>query len=149
MRAPDIHDPAKDHGIHLVRDQYFPLHGFVFGAHYGHTRSDGRVQALLSASLISAFEHDLTRVFFQASALQQGSQRYTGPCGIADGAEFPLRSCSLWDQKDPTIPCALQSGDPRLGRYLSQLLVAQRKRIPDRTIDAQLYEASSNVGVGK
>ncbi|SRR5258706_11579555 len=41
-------------------------------------------------------------------------------------------------EKDATIACALQSGDPRLGGHVSEFLVAQRKRIPDRTIDAQL-----------
>jgi hypothetical protein len=92
----------------------------------------------LRRSLISTFEHDLTRVFFQASTLQQRSQRHTSPCGIADGAEFPLGSCQLWDQKAPTIPCALQSGDPRLGWQVSQCLVAQSTRTPNRTIDAQV-----------
>ena len=39
-------------------------------------------------------------------------------------------------EKDATIACALQSGDPRLGGHVSEFLVAQRKRIPDRTICA-------------
>jgi hypothetical protein len=43
----------------------------------------------------------------------------------------------LWDKEDATITCALQNRDPRLGRHVSQFLVAQRKRIPDRAIDAQ------------
>src|SRR5437868_3078244 len=41
-------------------------------------------------------------------------------------------------RKTRPFPYALQNGDPRLGGHISQLLVAQRKRTPDRTIDAQL-----------
>src|SRR6202011_6075371 len=44
----------------------------------------------------------------------------------------------MWDKEDAIIACALQSGDPRLGGHVSQFLVAQRKGISDRTIDAQL-----------
>jgi hypothetical protein len=36
------------------------------------------------------------------------------------------------------IACALQNSDPRPGGHIPQLLAAQRKRTPDRTIDAQL-----------
>jgi hypothetical protein len=51
---------------------------------------------------------------------------------------FPLCSFNLWDKEDAIIARALQNGDPRFGGHFSQLLVAQRKRTPDRTIDAQL-----------
>src|SRR6266478_2310182 len=124
--------------IHLVSDQYFPLNCFVSGQTTGVRDWKGRFRLYDRRSLISSFEHDLTSVFFHASALEQSSQRHPGPFCIADCAELPLCSFNLWDKKDATIACALQSGDPRLGGHVSQFLVAQRKRIPDRTIDAQL-----------
>ena len=65
-------------------------------------------------------------------------ERHTGPFRIADCAEFPLCSFNLWDKEDATIARALQNGDPFLGGHVSQFLVAQRNRIPGRTIDAQL-----------
>jgi hypothetical protein len=124
--------------IHLVSDQYFPLNCFFSGQATGIRDRTGRYRLYVGRSLISSFEHDLTSVFFHASVLQQSDQRYTGPFRIADCAEFPLCSFNLWDKEDSTIACALQNGDPRLGRHVSQFPVAQRKRLLDRTIDAQL-----------
>src|SRR6202163_2497907 len=124
--------------IHLVSDQYFPLNCFFSRQTTGIRDRTGRYRLYVGRSLISSFEHDLTSIFFYASALQQSSQRRPGPFRIADCAELPLCSFDMWDKKDPPIACALQSGDPRLGGHVSQFLVAQRKRIPDRTIDAQL-----------
>src|ERR1700738_831734 len=123
--------------IHLVSDHYSPLNCFVSGQTTGIGDRTGRYRLYVGRSLISSFEHDLTSIFFHASALQQSSQRHTGPFRIADRAELPLCSFNMWDKKDATIACAFQSGDPRLGGHVSQFLVAQRKRIPDRTIDAQ------------
>jgi len=83
------------------------------------------------------FEHDVARIVFQAGPLQQSSQWHTRPFCVADGAQLPLRSSSLGDEKDPTITRALQSGDPRLGPHLPQFLVAQRQRVPNRAVDPQ------------
>src|SRR6266404_5853630 len=124
--------------IHLVSDQYFPLNCFVSEQTTGIGDRTGRYRLYVGRSLINSFEHDLTSVFFHASALQQSDQRHTGPFRIADCAELPLCSFNLWDKEDAIIARALQNGDPRLGGHISQLLVAQRKRTPDRTIDAQL-----------
>src|SRR5260370_36268713 len=57
---------------------------------------------------------------------------------MAAATEFPLCHPTRRDQKDPTVTRALQSGDPRLGWHVAQLLVAQRKRLPHGAIDAQL-----------
>src|SRR5258707_7292865 len=111
---------------------------FFFQAEDGIRYWKGRFRLYVRRSLISSFDPNLTSVFFHASALEQSSKRHTGPFCIADCAELPLCSFNMGDKKDATIACALQSGDPRLGGHVSQFLVAQRKRIPDRTIDAQL-----------
>src|ERR1700731_2192028 len=123
--------------IHLVSDQYFPLNCFVSGQTTGIGGQTGRYRLYVGRSLISSFKHNLTSVFFHASALQQSSQRHPGPFRIADCSELPLCSFNMWDKKDATIACALQSGDPCLGGHVSQFLVAQSKGIFDRTIDAQ------------
>src|SRR5260370_8390323 len=110
----------------------------VWGEKRGIGDRTGRYRLYVGRSLISSFEHDLTSIFFHASALKQSSQRHPGPFRIADCAELPLCSFNMGDEKDATIACALQSGYPRLGGHISQFLVAQRKLIPDRTIDTQL-----------
>src|SRR5208337_5350414 len=131
-------DPAEDHGHSSGKRSGLPAELLCLGANYGRTRLEGRFRLYVRRSLISAFEHDLTSIFFHASALQQSPQRHPGPFCIADRAELPLCSFNMGDKKDATIACALQSRYPRLGGHISQFLVAQRKRIPDRTIDAQL-----------
>src|SRR5258708_4631619 len=77
--------------------------------------------------------------------LEQRSQGHPGPLCIANCSEFPLRSLHLWDQKDPTIARALQGRDPRFGWHASQLVIAQNKRLPDRTIDSQLIGGAIQV----
>jgi hypothetical protein len=93
--------------------------------------------ALPSVPPIGPLEHDLAGVVFQAGALQQVRQGHARPFGVADGAQLPLCPRDLWDEKDSTVPCALQRGVPRLGRQVAQLLVAQRKGIPDGAADVQ------------
>jgi hypothetical protein len=66
------------------------------------------------------------------------TERYLGKVENDGGDRLVKRSFDLWDKEDAIIACAIQNGDPRLGGHISQLLVARRKRTPDRTIDAQL-----------
>src|SRR5215831_17298668 len=101
--------------IHLVRNQDFRLNYLL----RGHATSIGdrtwRYGLFRRRTAIGSFEHDFARIVFQPSTLKQGSQWHTRPFCVADGAQLPLRSASLGDEKDPTITRALQSGDPRLG----------------------------------
>jgi hypothetical protein len=124
--------------VHLVGDQYFPLKCFCSRQATAIGDQSGRYRLFRQHYPISSFEHDLASVFFQTGALQQSAQSHTGPFCIPDCAEFPLGSLNLGNEEDPTIASALQDRDARLGRHVSQFLVGQRKRIPDRTIDAQL-----------
>jgi hypothetical protein len=50
---------------------------------------------------IGSFEHDLARIVFQADPLPQRSQWHTRPFGVANFAEFPLRSSNLRDENRP------------------------------------------------
>src|SRR5260221_9883174 len=100
----------KISAIHLVSDESCSLFFFFFQAEDGIRDWKGRFRLYVRRSLISSFEHNLTSVFFHASALEQSSQRHTGPFCIADCAELPLCSFNLWYKKDATIACALQSG---------------------------------------
>src|SRR4029077_1576085 len=72
-----------------------------------------------------------------ARRFQQSSQWHTRPFCVADGAQLPLRSANLGNEKDPTITRALQSRGPRVGRHLPQFLVAQRQRVSNRAIDPE------------
>src|SRR5207237_7435733 len=108
----------KISAIHPVSDQYFLLNCFVSRQTPGIRDRTGRDRLFFRCSPISSFEDDLTSVFFHASALQQSSERHTGPFGIANCAEFPLCSFSLGDKKDPTVAGALESGDPRLAWHV-------------------------------
>src|SRR5271167_3280432 len=57
--------------IHPVGDHYFPLNCFVSGQTTGIGDRTGRYRLYVGRSLISSFEHDLTSIFFHASALQK------------------------------------------------------------------------------
>jgi hypothetical protein len=134
--------PRKIAAIHRVRDENFRLH-CLRERHAPNIRDRARRKGLFfGCPAIRSFERDLANVFRQLGPLQQRSQRHPCPFRIADRSEFPLCSLHLRDEKDPAIPCALQGGDPRFGSHISQLLIAQRKRMPDRTIDAQLIRGA-------
>src|SRR6266446_6228906 len=124
--------------IHLVRNQDFRLNCLLPTHAAGIGDRTRRYGLFRRRAAIGSFKHDFARIVFQAGPLQQSSQWHTRPFCVADGAQLPLRSSSLGDEKDPTITRALQSGDPRLGPHLSQLLVAQRQRVPNRAIDPEL-----------
>src|SRR6266581_841251 len=124
--------------IHLVRNQDFRLNCLLPGHAAGIGDRTRRYGLFRRRAAISSFEHDFARIVFQAGPLQQSSQWHTRPFCVADGAQLPLRSPNLRDQKDPTIARALQSGGPRFGPHLPQFLVAQRQRVPNRAIDSQL-----------
>src|SRR5258708_945376 len=128
--------PRKITTIHLVSDKDFRLNCLGSGQAPSIRDRVGRNGLFFGRSAIRSFEYDLASIFCQASTLQQSSQGHTGPFRIADCPEFPLCSLHLRDEKDPTISCTLQRGDPRFGSYASQLLVAQSKRMSHRTIDA-------------
>src|SRR5216683_4792928 len=135
--------------INPISNQDFPLNCFVSRQTARIRDRAGRYRLFRWYPLISSFEHDLTNVLLHTSALQQSSQRHTGPFCVADCAELPLCSFNLRDQEDATIACALQNGDPRLGGHRTQFLVVQRKRIPDRTIDAQLVRGEIQLRSGE
>ena len=124
--------------IHLVSDQDFRLNCLLPGHAAGIGDRTRRYRLFRRRAAIGSFEHDFARIVFQAGPLQQGSQWHTRPFCVADGAQLPLRSSNLGDEKDPTITRALQSSGPRLGGHLPQFLVAQRQRVPDRAIDPEL-----------
>ncbi|SRR5258708_17992002 len=124
--------------IHLVRDQHFPLNRLFPGQTPGIRDWSGGDRLFCRGSPVGSLEDDLTSILFHAGPLQQGCQRHTGPFRIASGAELPLCPPYLRDKKYPTVTRALQSRDSLLGWHVSKLLVAQRKRILDGAIDAQL-----------
>src|SRR5258708_24029972 len=99
--------PRKITAIHLVSDQYFPLNCFVSGQTTGIRDWKGRFGLYVRRSLISSFEHNLTRLFFHPSALEQSSHRHTGPFCIADFAALPLCCFTLCYRQDPTLTCAV------------------------------------------
>ena len=123
--------------IHLVSNQDFRLNCLLPGDAASIGDRSRRYGLFRRRAAISSFEHDFARIVLQAGPLQQSSQWHTRPFCVADGAQLPLRSSRLWDEKDPTITRALQSGDPRLGPHLPQFLVAQRQPVANRAVDPQ------------
>ena len=148
MSATDPLDQALRR-LHLpaVRQQYPELAAQAVAENWSYPEY---LERLAQAELVRRQERRLAQTTRRAGfpflktleeldfTFQQSLQRHTGPFSIADGAELPLCPRNFRDKKDPTVTRALQRGDPLLGRHVAQLPVAQRKRIPDGTVEAQL-----------
>ncbi len=123
--------------VHLVGNKDLASHRLVTlkTARVG----DGirRYGRLFRRSPVGSFEHNLADVLPQPGSLQQVGQGNTGPLGVADGTKSPLSPIGLGYEKDPAVPRAFQRGDSGLRGHLAQLLVAERKRVLDRSIDLQ------------
>ena len=123
--------------IHLVGNQDFGAHRLGSGQAPNIRDRAGRKRLFFGRAAIRALERDLASIFRQASAVEQRAERHARPLRIADRSELPLCPLHLRDQKHPTVTRALERGDPRLAWHGSQFLVAQSKRMPDRSVDAQ------------
>jgi hypothetical protein len=104
--------PWKITTIHLVGDQDFRLKCFGSGHTPGIGDRGGRNGFFFWRAAIRPFEHDLASIVMHVGTLQQCSKGHTGPLRIADCSQLPLCSLHLRDEKDPTVTCTFQGGDP-------------------------------------